>query len=69
MSLWATKSISVLRAEAAEAGIAHAMTNLGVLLHERGEVEGLKYVISGGGGAPLYRQHREEPTVMRFEAS
>ena len=46
-------------------------------VYERGEVpvraaDGavgpLRYVISGGGGAPLYPEHRDEPTVQRFEA-
>ena len=37
-------------------------------IYERGEVSGLRYVISGGGGAPVYTQHRDEPTVARFEA-
>lgn len=30
-------------------------------LYERGEMDGIKYVISGGGGAPLYNQMRRPP--------
>ena len=37
-------------------------------IYERGEVAGSKYVISGGGGAPVYPQHRDDPTALRFEA-
>ncbi len=36
-------------------------------IYERGEVGGLKYLISGGGGAPLYPEHHDEPTAFRFE--
>jgi hypothetical protein len=27
-------------------------------IYERGDANGIRYVVSGGGGAPLYRQHR-----------
>jgi hypothetical protein len=37
-------------------------------IYERGESNGLKYVVSGGGGAPLYTEHRDEPNAFRFEA-
>jgi predicted phosphodiesterase len=36
--------------------------------YERGEGEGLRYVISGGGGAPLYPQNSHQPTTERLEA-
>jgi acid phosphatase type 7 len=37
-------------------------------IYERGEANGVKYLISGGGGAPVYTQHHDEPTALRFEA-
>jgi hypothetical protein len=36
-------------------------------IYERGEVNGLRYIVTGGGGAPLYKEHRDEATVARFE--
>lgn len=36
--------------------------------YERGEGEGLKYVISGGGGAPLYPKARREAASRHFES-
>jgi predicted phosphodiesterase len=38
-------------------------------IYERGESKGLKYVISGGGGAPLYTERRESETTRHFEAA
>jgi hypothetical protein len=35
--------------------------------YERGEVSGLRYVVSGGGGAPLYREFRGHPGSLKFE--
>jgi hypothetical protein len=38
-------------------------------IYERGlGDEGLRYVISGGGGAPLYQVHHDDPHAQRFEA-
>jgi len=36
--------------------------------YERGEGAGLKYVISGGAGAPLYKKERNTPETQRHEA-
>lgn len=36
-------------------------------VYERGDANGLRYVISGGGGAPLYKQFRNAPTTQKFE--
>jgi acid phosphatase type 7 len=36
--------------------------------YERGEGAGLKYVISGGAGAPLYKKERDIPETQRHEA-
>jgi len=38
-------------------------------IYERGSSEGLKYLVSGGGGAPLYRIERLEPTALKAEAA
>jgi hypothetical protein len=45
-------------------------------IYERGEAEGVRYVVSGGGGAPLYRQisplrstRKVEPTYHFIEAT
>ncbi len=38
-------------------------------VYERGETSGLRWVITGGGGAPLYKRYREEPGSLRFEAT
>lgn len=35
--------------------------------YERGDANGLRYVVSGGGGAPLYREYRAEKTTLKFE--
>ncbi len=37
--------------------------------YERGEADGLRYLVSGGGGAPLYREHHDTSTCKRFEAT
>jgi hypothetical protein len=37
--------------------------------YERGEVDGSKYVVSGGGGAPLYRENRASKGSQKFEAT
>jgi hypothetical protein len=37
--------------------------------YERGDANGLRYVISGGGGAPLYKEHRNEIFLKKFEAA
>ncbi len=36
-------------------------------MYERGEAEGLKYVITGGGGAPLYDTNRHRPGQQSFQ--
>jgi hypothetical protein len=36
-------------------------------LYERGDGGGLKYIVSGGGGAPLYRDLHETPTTRKVE--
>jgi acid phosphatase type 7 len=38
-------------------------------LYERGELDGLRYVISGGGGAPLYRPRAPLAATQAVEAS
>jgi hypothetical protein len=38
-------------------------------IYERGEWQGLKYLISGGGGAPLYRDVRVAPSTRTIEAT
>ena len=38
-------------------------------IYERGDGDGLKYVISGGGGAPLYRVAQVVPTTRKAESS
>jgi predicted phosphodiesterase len=37
-------------------------------LYERGFAEGLAYIVTGGGGAPVYRVKKAEPTSRRFES-
>jgi 3',5'-cyclic AMP phosphodiesterase CpdA len=37
--------------------------------YERGESRGLKYVISGGAGAPLYPKEHDTPETRRYEAT
>ena len=36
--------------------------------YERGEGQGLKYVVSGGAGAPLYQQRGRAPEMQAFES-
>ncbi|GAC1598434.1 MAG: hypothetical protein NVS3B20_20700 [Polyangiales bacterium] len=36
--------------------------------YERGDALGLRYLSSGGGGAPLYKQDHEEPSTQRYES-
>ncbi|MBO6939507.1 MAG: metallophosphoesterase [Deltaproteobacteria bacterium] len=36
-------------------------------MYERGDAEGLKYVVTGGGGAPLYRVNDPVPYQLAFE--
>jgi hypothetical protein len=38
-------------------------------VYERGDTAGLRWIVSGGGGAPLYKRYREEPGSLRFEAT
>jgi predicted phosphodiesterase len=38
-------------------------------IYERGEAQGLKYVISGGGGAPLYPEMSGAPSTRHFEST
>jgi calcineurin-like phosphoesterase family protein len=38
-------------------------------IYERGSSGGLKYLVSGGGGAPLYRIDRLEPTSLKAEST
>ena len=36
-------------------------------LYERGDADGLKYIVSGGGGAPLYPWNRRLPAQLAFD--
>jgi acid phosphatase type 7 len=38
-------------------------------IYERGESRGLKYIISGGGGAPLYREISPKPSTQKVEST
>jgi len=38
-------------------------------IYERGEREGLKYIVSGGGGAPLYPDITPKPSTRKAEAT
>jgi predicted phosphodiesterase len=38
-------------------------------IYERGESNGLKYVVSGGGGAPLYEIAKKLPTTKKVEST
>jgi predicted phosphodiesterase len=38
-------------------------------IYERGEAKGLKYVISGGGGAPLYTELSPQPSTRKVESA
>ena len=37
-------------------------------IYERGYADGLAYLVSGGGGAPVYRVKKAEPTSLRYES-
>ena len=37
--------------------------------YERGEAAGIKYIVTGGGGAPLYPENDALPSQLAFEAS
>ena len=37
-------------------------------IYERGLADGLSYLVSGGGGAPVYRVKKAEPTSRRYES-
>ena len=37
-------------------------------IYERGFAEGLAYLVSGGGGAPVYRVKKAQPTSRRYES-
>ena len=34
--------------------------------YERNEVNGITYIVTGGGGAPLYAMQEQEPTQAAF---
>ena len=38
-------------------------------VYERGEASGVRYIVSGGGGAPLYRQNKPLASTRKFEAT
>jgi predicted phosphodiesterase len=38
-------------------------------IYERGEAKGLKYVVSGGGGAPLYGELSPKPSTRKVESA
>jgi hypothetical protein len=38
-------------------------------IYERGDAGGLRYIVSGGGGAPLYKQNKGEKHTQKFEAA
>lgn len=38
-------------------------------IYERGDAEGLKYIVSGGAGAPLYPVKRHLPTAAKVEST
>lgn len=38
-------------------------------IYERGEVDGLKYMVSGGAGAPLYKIKNHLPTTAKVEST
>ena len=37
-------------------------------IYERGFADGLSYLVSGGGGAPVYRVKKAEPTSRHYES-
>lgn len=63
--------------ELLEAGVDELFRNAGIDIifsghdhaYERGEVRGLKYVVSGGGGAPLYDSNAKHSYQQTFESS
>lgn len=38
-------------------------------VYERGDTAGLRWIVTGGGGAPLYKRQREAEGSQRFEAT
>jgi hypothetical protein len=38
-------------------------------IYERGESHGLKYIVTGGGGAPIYREVKPLPSTRKVEAT
>jgi len=58
-------------------GVLHLFRRHGVALvlsghdhaYERGDAHGVKYIVTGGGGAPLYHENDPLPFQHRFEAS
>jgi predicted phosphodiesterase len=38
-------------------------------IYERGEAKGLKYLVSGGGGAPLYEDMKRIPSTLKLEST
>ncbi len=38
-------------------------------IYERGQASGIRYIVSGGGGAPLYRQNKPHAGTRKFEAA
>ncbi|MBI2395429.1 MAG: metallophosphoesterase [Deltaproteobacteria bacterium] len=36
-------------------------------IYERGDANGLRYVVTGGGGAPIYREYRAAKHTQKFE--
>ncbi len=38
-------------------------------IYERGDAKGVRYVVSGGGGAPLYPQEKALPSTRKFESA
>jgi 3',5'-cyclic AMP phosphodiesterase CpdA len=38
-------------------------------IYERGEADGIRYIVSGGGGAPLYRNLKALPSTHKVEAA
>ncbi len=58
-------------------GVVHLFRRYGVALvlsghdhgYERGDWNGVKYIVTGGGGAPLYHENHPLPFQHRFDAS
>jgi hypothetical protein len=38
-------------------------------IYDRGTFQSLKYIVTGGGGAPLYPVQRNDPTARKVEAA